>query len=199
METVFPLYINGFIDGSTNLMLAIAIGVIFGIILERGGFGSAGHIAPVFYFRNIMVAKVMVSAIVTAATLIFLGSLFGYIDYSQIFIPTTYLWPYLVGGLIFGLGMVMSGWCPGTSVVGIATGKIDAIVFALGLIVGMYFYFDIYEYIADFANSGNMGKWTIAKALNADIRVSYLVTVVVSFGLLLFMIAMKKLRDSKGE
>ncbi len=200
METVFPLFTNGFIDNNLNLILALVIGIIFGFILERGGFGTAAHIAPVFYFKSLIVPKVMVAAIVTAATLIFLGSLFGYIDYSQIFIPTTYLWPYLVGGIFFGIGMVMSGWCPGTAVVGIASLKIDAIFFALGLLVGMFFYFDIYEYIIDFANSGNLGKFTIDKLVGGDIRLSYLITVAASLGLLLFVVAVKKIKDKQeGE
>ena len=199
METVLPLFSNGFIDSNLNYILAVGIGILFGFILERGGFGTAAHIAPVFYFKSLIVPKIMVSAIITTATLILLGTLFGYIDYSQIFIPTTYLWPYLVGGVIFGLGMVMAGWCPGTAVVGIATLKIDAIFFALGLLVGMFFYFDIYQYIIDFANSGNLGKFTIDKLVGGDIRISYLVTVVVSFGLLLFVMAMKNIKDKQGD
>ncbi len=199
METIFPLYTNGFFDSHTNLMLAVLLGVMFGFILERAGFATSAHIAPIFYFRNVMVAKVMVSAIVTAATLIFLASIFGYVDYSQLFIPTTYLWAYLAGGLLFGIGMVMSGWCPGTAVVGVATAKIDALFFALGLFVGMYFYFDIYSYIADFANSANLGRFTIDKLVGGDIRISYLITVGVSFGLLIFMLIMKKLVGDKNE
>jgi len=199
METILPLYTTGLLDSSTNLILALFIGIMFGFILERAGFGTAGHIAPVFYFRNIMVAQVMVSAIVTAATLLFLGIAFGYIDYNQVFIPTTYLWAYLVGGLIFGIGMVMSGWCPGTSLVGIATGKIDAIFFALGLFVGMFFYFDIYEYIKDFANGANLGRYTIDKALGVGINIAYLITIGASIGLLIFMIIMKKVADKKGD
>jgi len=199
METILPLYTSGFLDSNTNLWLALAIGIMFGFILERAGFGTAGHIAPVFYFKNIMVAQVMVSAIVTAATLLILGISFGYIDYNNVFVPTTYLWAYLVGGLIFGIGMVMSGWCPGTSLVGIATGKIDALFFALGLFVGMFIYFDFYQYIIDFANGANLGKFTIDKALNISLQGAYLVTVAVALGLLFFMIAMHKLAKNKGE
>ncbi len=203
MDSVLPLFTSGFLDSNTNLILALFIGIMFGFILERAGFATAAHIAPVFYFRNIMVAKVMVSAIVTAATLLFLGIIFGYIDYNNVFIPTTYVWAYLVGGVIFGIGMVMSGWCPGTAVTGIATGKIDAIIFALGLVAGMYFYFNIYdayEAVRDLANSANLGRFTIAKLVGTDdIRVSYIVTLVISFGLLGFMMIMKKIADNKGE
>ncbi len=203
MDLVFPLFTSGFISNEVNLFLALFIGMLFGFILERAGFATAAHIAPVFYFKNTMVPKVMVSAIVTAATLITLGVLFGYIDYNNIFIPTTYLWAYFVGGLIFGLGMVMSGWCPGTALAGIATLKIDAIFFALGLLAGMYFYFDIYdasEGLRHLANDANLGRYTIAKALGSeDIRVSYIVTLVVSFGLMAFMMIMNKIAKNKGE
>jgi len=203
MDVVLPLFTSGFLDSTTNLILALFIGIMFGFILERAGFATAAHIAPVFYFKNIMVAKVMVSAIVTAATLLFLGIIFGYIDYNNVFIPSTYVWAYLIGGIIFGIGMVMSGWCPGTAVAGIATGKIDAIIFILGLIAGMYFYFyiyDVYEAVRDLANSANLGRFTIAKLVGTnDIRVSYIVTLVVSFGLLGFMMIMKKVADKKGD
>jgi len=203
MDVVLPLFTSGFLDSNTNLMLALAIGIMFGFILERAGFATSAHIAPVFYFKNIMVAKVMVSAIVTASTLLFLGIIFGYIDYNNLFIPTTYVWAYMVGGIIFGIGMVMSGWCPGTAVAGIATGKIDAIIFILGLIAGMYFYFyayDAYEILREFANSSNLGRFTIDKLAGTDdIRVSYIVTIVASFGLLAFMMIMKKIADKKEE
>ena len=200
---VFPLYTSGFLDPTTNLWLALLIGIMFGFILERAGFSTAAHIAPVFYFRSTMVPKIMVSAITTAATLIFLGTIFGYIDFNNIFIPSTYVWAYLVGGLIFGVGMVMSGWCPGTAVTGVATGKIDAIVFLLGLMVGMFVYFyiyDAYEAIREFANSANLGKFTINKLFNSeDLRVAYIATLIMAFGLLGFMIIMKKISDSKGD
>jgi len=199
---VLPLFTSGFMDNGTNLIVAIAIGIMFGFILERAGFATAAHIAPIFYFKNNMVAQVMVSAIVTAATLIFIASVFGFIDYNNIFIPSTYVYAYMVGGIIFGIGMVMSGWCPGTAATGVATLKIDAIVFLIGLMVGMYFYFNIYdsfEAVRDLANSHNLGRFTINKLLGTDdLRVSYIVTLVASFGLLAFMGVMKKIVN-KGD
>jgi len=203
MENILlPIFTSGFMDNYTNLILGGVIGIMFGFVLERAGFATAAHIAPIFYFKNNMVAKVMVSAIVTSATLIFIGSIFGYIDYNNIFIPSTYVYAYLVGGLIFGVGMVMSGWCPGTAVAGIATLKIDAMVFALGLFVGMYFYFDIYdsyEQVRELANGHNLGRLTINKLFGSDdLRVSYVVTLVASFGLLAFMGVMKKIVN-KGD
>lgn len=197
---MYPLYTIGEIGANLNLFYALFIGIAFGYIIESSGLGSSKHIAPVFYFKNLRVAETMVSAIITASTWIVIASYAGWLDFSQVFIPTTYIWPYLVGGILFGIGMIMSGWCPGTAAVGIARGKIDAGAFGLGLIVGMYLYFDQFDKIADFANSGNLGKFTIDKLLGGNIYTTgYLVTVVLAIGLSIFMNKMKKIRDEKGD
>jgi len=199
METTYPLFTTGVIDGNLNLFYALFIGLMFGFIIERSGFGRSINIAPVFYFRNLKVSQMMISAILTASTWIIIASYNGWIDYNQVFIPTTYLWPYLVGGALFGIGMSMSGWCPGTAIVGLATGKLDAAVFILGVIFGMYFYIDNFNYIIDFANSGNMGKYTIQEALGVDMYMAYIITVILGLGLVAFMRTMKSIRDKKGE
>jgi uncharacterized membrane protein YedE/YeeE len=200
METMYPLYTTGLLSGGENLFYGLLIGIMFGFILERAGFGTSKHIAPIFYFKNLRVSEVMVSAIVTCATWLVIASWNGWIDYNIVFIPDVYVWPYLVGGLLFGLGMVMAGWCPGTAVVGVATGKIDAAVFLLGIMAGMYFYFDIYDSVMVFANSGYIGRYTIDVLLGGDIYTSsYLVTILLAVGLAIFMNTMKSIMDKKGE
>ncbi len=197
---MYPLFSTGVIDFNTNLLYGLVIGIFFGFILERAGFGSSKHIASVFYFRNLRVAKVMISTILTCATWIVIASYNGWVDYNQIFIPLTYVWPYLAGGALFGLGMVMSGWCPGTAVVGFASGKIDATVFLLGALAGMYVYFINFDKFADFANSGYLGRYTIDKLVGGNLYTSsYLVTVVLGIGLMIFMSYMKSLLSKRGE
>ena len=200
METIYPLFTTGAITTNENYLYAIFIGITFGFILERAGFGRATHIAPVFFFRNLRVSKIMVNAILTASCWITLSVYNGWLDYNQIFIPDTYIWPYLVGGAMFGIGMVMSGWCPGTAVIGLAKGKIDAVAFLLGVIVGMFIYFDQFDKIADFANSGYVGKFTIDKLIGGDIYTSFLATIFIGIALAIFMNVMKSIRDKKeGE
>ncbi len=197
---MYPLYTTGEIGTDLNLLYGLLIGIMFGFILERAGFGSSKHIAPVFFFKNLRVAQTMVSAIITASTWIIIAAYMGVLDFSQLFIPEVYIWPYLVGGAMFGVGMVMSGWCPGTAVVGFARGKIDAAVFLLGLLAGMYVYFDFYDKFADFAKSGYLGRYTIDKLVGGNIFTSgYLVTIILGLGLAIFMNYMKKIRDSKGD
>jgi uncharacterized membrane protein YedE/YeeE len=199
METLYPLFTTGAIDNNMNFFYAIFIGMAFGFILERAGFGTSRHIAPVFFFRNLRVSQVMVSAILTCATLLTTAVYMGVLDFNQIFIPTVYIWPYLVGGALFGLGMIMSGWCPGTAVVGFATGKLDAAVFLLGVMFGMSVYFDNFDSLASFANSSNVGRLTIDKLVGGDIYTALIITVFIGIGLSIFMNVMKTVRDTKGE
>jgi uncharacterized membrane protein YedE/YeeE len=197
METLYPLYSTGTISSNQNLFYALFIGIAFGFILERGGFANSKHIASVFYFRNLRVSHTMVATILTTSTWMIIAIYLGWVDFNKVFIPSTYLMPYVVGGALFGIGMVMSGWCPGTAVAGIATGKVDAAVFGLGLLAGMLFYFGIYDYIADFANSTYAGRYTLDKLLGGDVYTSYFATVVLCLGLMMFMIYMKRVRDKK--
>jgi uncharacterized membrane protein YedE/YeeE len=197
---MYPLFTTGSLTSGENLFLGLLIGIMFGFILERAGFGTSKHIAPIFYFKNLRVSEVMVSAILTASTWLVIASYNGWIDYNILFIPDVYIWPYLVGGLLFGLGMVMAGWCPGTAVVGVATGKLDAAMFILGIMVGMYLFFDIYDVVSGFSNSGYVGKFTIDSLFGGDMfTTSYLVTVILGIGLAIFMNVMKSIMDKKGE
>ena len=195
---MYPLFTTGMIDSNSNILYGLIIGILFGIVLERTGFGSSKHIAPIFYFKNLKVSQTIVTAIITCSTLITIASYNGWVDYNQIFIPDTYVWSYLVGGALFGGAMVMAGWCPGTAVVGFASGKIDAAVFMIGLLSGMYFYFDIYDDISIFANSGYLGKFTIDKLIGGDIYTSsYLITILLGVFLTIFMNIMKSIRDKR--
>jgi thiosulfate/3-mercaptopyruvate sulfurtransferase len=127
--------------GPQTFFLALLIGIAFGVALENGGFGSSRRLAGIFYFRDMAVLKVMFTGLVTGT----LGLTFvvgmGWLDLaSQVnLLPTAYA-AQAVGGLIFGVGFVLSGWCPGTAAVGIASGKLDALVFLGGTVIGAIAY-----------------------------------------------------------
>ncbi len=196
---MFPLFTTGVIGSNLNLFYGLLIGVGFGYVVERAGFARAIHIAPTFYFRNLRVPQMMISAIVTSATWMIIAVYFGWVDFPQVFIPTTFVWPYLLGGIIFGVGMIMSGWCPGTAVVGAAVGRLDAVVFIFGMLAGMFVYFINFHKFIDFANGSNIGRFTLNKLVGGNIYVAYLATIVIVIGLMIFMNVMKSIRDKKGE
>src|SRR5512134_1164057 len=108
------------------------IGFAFGYTLETAGFGDSRKLAAQFYFKELTVLKVMFTAIAVAMTLTFGAVGLGYLDFNQVWVNPTYLASGVVGGLIMGVGFIVGGFCPGTSIVGAATGKIDAMFYLLG-------------------------------------------------------------------
>src|SRR5512140_2088155 len=96
-----------------GLVVAVLIGVGFGFVLERAGFGRATKLAAQFYLHDMTVFKVMFSAIVTAMLGLVIASGLGLanlFEISQSIASWTWIWPMLVGGLLLGVGFIVSGY-----------------------------------------------------------------------------------------
>ncbi len=132
-----PLLEYGAFGDGAALLLALPIGFAFGWFLERGGLGNARKLAGQFYLNDLTVFKVMFSAIVTAALGVFWLTRVGWLDFSRIAVPPTYLVPQLLGGTIFGAGFVIGGLCPGTSCVAAASGRSDGLALIAGMLTGV--------------------------------------------------------------
>ena len=187
--TTFPLPLADLLGHWGSYAVYAVIGIAFGMTLESAGFGNSKLLAAQFYFKDMRVFKVMFTAIIVAMTLIFLSSAMGLLDYNLVWVPPTYLWPGIVGGLIMGVGFIIGGFCPGTSLVGMATGKIDALVFVFGVLFGIYMFGETVSSFATFFESSNMGRFTLPELFNASYGVVVLSIVVVA--LLLFVVAEK--------
>lgn len=156
-----PLVPNEVISADYTLWLAIAIGFGMGFFLERAGFGSAKKLVGQFYLHDMTVFKVMFTAIVTAMIGIFVLSSTGDLNLDQVAMIGTFVWPQVLGGLILGVGFVIGGYCPGTSAVACATGKIDAMVYAGGIMSGMFMFGELYSTLQGFIESTPLGKQTL--------------------------------------
>ncbi|MCX8107022.1 MAG: YeeE/YedE family protein [Ignavibacterium album] len=182
MDMNAPFYKFGLFNLDVSLIIAFIIGIGFGFALERGGFGSARILAAQFYFSNMRVLKVMFSAIVTAMLGVYYLSLIGFLDLSLIYISETYILPQMLGGLILGIGFVIGGYCPGTSVVSFATGKIDALIFILGVMFGIFIFGEIFPFITDFFYSTNMGSVTLPQFLHLSYGMVVFLVVIMAIG-----------------
>ncbi|MCX7835759.1 MAG: YeeE/YedE thiosulfate transporter family protein [bacterium] len=140
-----------------NLILAFLIGIAFGFILEQAGFSSSRRLAGVFYGYDFTVLRVFFTAAVTAMSGVLLLGHWGYLDVDAIFINPTWLYPAIVGGVIMGIGFILGGYCPGTSICALAIGKVDALFFVIGGMVGTFLYAEIYPSIQSFVNSSALG------------------------------------------
>ncbi len=156
-----PLYKYGFFGEEFSLLVAFVLGLGFGFFLERAGFGSARKLAAQFYLYDMSVFKVMFTAIVTAMLgVTYLGWL-GWLDLDLVYLVPTHLGPQVVGGLVLGVGFVVGGYCPGTSVAALATGRFDAVLYALGIFAGTFAYAQAYPSIQGFVNANPMGQVTL--------------------------------------
>jgi len=162
---VLPLYPNDVFGFPTGLLLGTLIGFAFGFVLERAGFGNAKNLAAQFYLTDTRVLKVMFSAIATACAGIGLLAGFGVLDLSLLTVPETFIGPHVVGGLLLGIGFIVSGYCPGTGVVAMASGKWDGLMSIVGVMIGSLLFGFVYGPLEGFYRSGAMGSVTIAQAL----------------------------------
>lgn len=162
-----PLYEYGVFGDGTSLALALLLGVAFGWFLERGGMGNARKLAAQFYLTDLTVFKVMFSAIVTAALGLFWLSRLGLLDLSRVYVPETFLVPQLVGGLLFGVGFVVGGLCPGTSCVAAASGRLDGLLVMAGMLGGVFAFAELFPWLATFYGSTPRGPLTFSALLEA--------------------------------
>ena len=147
-----------------GLVVATLIGIAFGFVLERAGFGRADKLSAQFYLRDMTVFKVMFSAIVTAMLGLVIASGLGLTnlrDISESIASFTYIWPMLIGGVVLGIGFIVSGYCPGTSVVAAGSGNIDGATTVAGVVTGTFVYTKLLQIPAfhHFHESSEKGSW----------------------------------------
>jgi hypothetical protein len=146
---------------AAELGIALVLGLGFGGALERAGFGGARKLTAVFYLYDMAVVKVMFTAIVTAMVGLFVLSAAGWMDLADLYIEPTNYAAQILGGLIFGTGFIVGGHCPGTSVVAMACGRKDGMVFALGMLAGVWAYAEFTPGIEAWIKAGSRGELTL--------------------------------------
>jgi uncharacterized membrane protein YedE/YeeE len=177
-----PFYKFGAFGDEASLVAAFVIGIGFGFALERAGFGSAKKLVSQFYLNDLAVFKVMFTAIVTAMLGVLYLSWTGVMDLSLVSLTPTYLWPQIVGGLLLGFGFVIGGYCPGTSLVAAATGRLDALVYVLGVAAGVFAFAEAFPLLRGFYESGGLGTLTLPQVFHLPYGLVVLAVVLMAIG-----------------
>jgi len=139
----WPLYDGGFWP-------ALFLGLLFGLVLEGGGLGSARKLTAQFSLRDFAVIKVMFTAVIVASAGLWLAEAGGIIGSQSVYTPTLFFWSIALGGALVGAGFAVGGYCPGTSTVGLASGSFDALVFIAGMVAGVGIFAGIFDWIEPF-------------------------------------------------
>jgi uncharacterized membrane protein YedE/YeeE len=125
------------ITGNATLILAVVFGFTFGVLLHRGGVTLYNTIVNQFLFRDFTVLKIMFTAIIVGGIGVLILHSFGLASYS---IKPADMLGVVLGAAIFGAGMVVYGYCPGTGLAAIATGSLHALAGFLGMLLGGMLY-----------------------------------------------------------
>ena len=179
---IAPFPLDQALGEGSSLVAALGIGVAFGVTLEQAGLGSARKLAGQFYLTDFTVLKVMFSAIVTAMLGLFWLGRLGVVDLTRVYVPETYVVPQLAGGLVFGLGFVLAGLCPGTSCVAAATGRGDGAMVVAGMFSGVLLTGVLFAPLERFANSTALGVRTLPNLLHVSYGMTALLVVVLALG-----------------
>lgn len=158
-----------------SLVIALLIGIAFGFVLEQAGFSSTKKLVGLFYGYDFTVLRVFFTAGVTAMAGVLLMGHYGLLDLNVIYINPTFLKSALLGGAIMGVGFIIGGFCPGTSVCALAVGKLDALAFIGGSLIGVLAFTEGYPLFENIYNANNLGQVKISTSLGlSDITFGFM-------------------------
>jgi hypothetical protein len=177
-----PLTVALSLSRNVEMTFAVLLGFGFGWVLERAGFGRSDNLAAIFYGRDFRVLRVMFTAIATAMVGLYALDLAGILPLPSIGILDTYTGGQFAGGLLFGAGFIVGGWCPGTSIVGFVSGKIDALLFVVGLVVGSLVFTLGADSFAALENAGAKGRVLLHEYLRVPSGVMVLAVALFAVG-----------------
>lgn len=147
-----------------QLLLGLVIGILFGILLQKGGVTYYDVILNQLLLTDFTVVKIMLSAVVTGMIGIYLMRQMGWVRLNP---KPGSLGTSLIGGLIFGAGFATLGYCPGTIAGAIGNGFLDALVGGLvGILLGAALFAAVFPKLdQSILNWGNFGNITLPELL----------------------------------
>ncbi|MCX7931873.1 MAG: YeeE/YedE family protein [Rhodovarius sp.] len=147
------------IRGDGALVLAVVFGAIFGALLHRGRVLDYNVIVNQLRLRDFTVLKVMLTAIIVGGIGVFLLVDAGAARFA---LRDANLLAVSLGAAIFGVGMVLYGYCPGTGLAATATGSLHAGVGVVGMLVGAVLYALSFDWVrTHILPVGALGKVTL--------------------------------------
>lgn len=146
-------------ESPDRLLLGLITGVIFGFLLQKGRAAKYQVILGQLLLKDWTVLKIMLTAIAVGAI-----GVYGLVDLEMTGLHMKpMLWGgVIVGGIFFGVGIAVFGYCPGTSVAACGEGRQDAVVGVVGMLAGAWFFVWMYPLLVPLIRDyGDWGKITL--------------------------------------
>lgn len=155
------------LESKIQLGMGMAIGIIFGFLLHKGGVTKYDIIIGQLLLTDFTVVKVMLTAIITGMVGVHLLRSLGI---AQLHPKPGSFGSSVMGGLIFGVGFGLLGYCPGTMVGAVGEGFLDALFGGVvGMIIGAGLFSEFYPSLAKgFLDGGNFGDLTWPQLLKVN-------------------------------
>ncbi len=175
MGPIIPIYE---ISQELNFLLAFVIGIGFGFALEQAGFSSSRKLAGMFYGYDTTVLKVFFTAAIVAMVGILFLNYFEMMDMSIVYVNEYYIDSAIIGGVIMGIGFIIGGFCPGTSVCAAAIGKLDALAYLGGSLIGIFLFGETYPLWKDIYMQNYLGGIKLSTTLGLSDGLMVLLVIV---------------------
>ncbi|HEX7538879.1 MAG TPA: DUF6691 family protein [Syntrophales bacterium] len=146
-----------------ELLSGLITGMIFGFLLQKGQVLRYDKQLGAMRLLDMTIMKFMLSSI-----LVSMIGLYGFYEFGliKVSIKETIIGANVIGGLLFGIGWGIVGYCPGTAVGAVAEGRWDALFGLAGMLVGAALFAEAYPLVkATILTWGNYGKITIPAVL----------------------------------
>lgn len=165
----------------SQLILGLAAGIIFGFLLQKGGVAKYDVIMGQLLLKDFTVIKIILSAIVVGMVGIYFMKGMGLV---QIHPKPGSIGMTVAGGLIFGIGFALLGYCPGTISAAVGQGNLDALMGGLiGILIGSGIFAHLYPDLEGILKKGWFGEITIPEYLKVN---PWVVIIPLSLVILLF-------------
>jgi hypothetical protein len=150
----------------SELILGLTTGMLFGVLLQKGRVLRFEKQVGAMLLKDMTILKFMLSAIGVGMVGIHLFAGLGLIDFK---VKATLVGANLIGGVLFGAGWAVMGYCPGTSVGALGEGRWHAIWAILGMLAGAALYAEAYPVLKNSVLTwGDFGKVTLGQALGVN-------------------------------
>jgi len=166
-----------------QLVIALFMGIIFGFLLQKGGVTNYNVIIDQLLLKDFTVVKIMLSAVIVGTIGVhFLKS----IGLAELHPKPGSLGVSIIGGLIFGVGFAVLGYCPGTVAGGSAQGSLDALLGGVvGILIGSGIFASIYPKMQKvILNKGDFGELTLPQLLKVNNWVVVIPVVIILIAIL---------------
>jgi len=168
----------------SQLFYGIITGILFGFFLQRGKVLRYDQQIGALRLMDMTIVKFMLTAVFVGTVGIYLLHDLGL---AKLSIKATILGATIGGGLLFGIGWGLLGYCPGTSIGAIGEGRWDGVWGVLGMLVGAAVYAEAYPLMKKSLLSwGDLGKITLPGVLNVNHWFIIPIFILLGVGLFIF-------------